>query len=242
MVFHIGTSGWHYDEWGHGVFYPKGLPKDQWLAFYAQHFDTVEINNTFYRLPKTEVTEAWGKQVQDGFRFTMKASRSITHVNRLRDCGEMTETFASRFRGIGEGRAGAILYQLPPYQRRDDSLLEAFLEALPLGLMHAFEFRHKSWFADDALGLLNRHNAGLCVHDMPEVKCPVTATASFAYIRLHGEGTETEGDYSDDELAIWAERARSISGNVDRVFVYFDNDTEGRALANARSLREMLHD
>jgi len=238
--YHVGTSGWHYEEWGGGLFYPEGLPKDRWLEFYARRFDTVEVNNTFYRLPKEEVTTGWGRQAPAGFQFTMKASRRITHEQRLKDCESIVTTFLSRFRAVGDGHTGAILYQLPPYQRRDDALLEGFLKLLPRDLRHAFEFRHRSWAAPECLDLLRRYGAALCIHDMPGVECPVEATTHFAYFRFHGNATATEGDYSDEELRTWAARIRNIGASVERVFVYFDNDEAARALANAQTLRDLL--
>ena len=239
-VYHVGTSGWHYDEWGHGLFYPQELPKSRWLRFYAQRFDTVEINNTFYRLPTEEVPKSWGEQAPEGFRFAMKASRRITHERRLRDCEEYLDIFLSRVRAVGEGHIGPVLYQLPPYMRRDDGLLEGFLKLLPRDMLHAFEFRHRSWFDPQALELLGRYGAGLCVHDMPAAECPITVTASFAYFRLHGLGGATEGEYSDDELRRWEKDIRDAAGGLEQAFIYFDNDEEGRALSNAETLRGLL--
>ena len=213
-VYHVGTSGWHYEEWGRGHFYPKDLPTDRWLPFYARHFDTVEVNNTFYRLPKEEVARGWGRQTPEGFLLTLKASRRITHQQRLRDCEELLTAFLDRTRAIGKDHIGSVLYQLPPYMRRDDGLLESFLALLPTDIRHAFEFRHRSWFEPQCLDLLRRYGAGL--------------------------GTVQEGDYSDEELRTWAERIRKAAIDLDHIFVYFDNDEEGRALSNAQTLRDLL--
>ena len=179
-------------EWGRGHFYPKDLPKDRWLPFYARHFDTVEVNNTFYRLPKEEVARGWGRQTPEGFLLTLKASRRITHQQRLRDCEELLTAFLDRTRAIGKDHIGSVLYQLPPYMRRDDGLLESFLALLPTDIRHAFEFRHRSWFEPQCLDLLRRYGVGLCVHDMPGAECPV---ATNRFLRLlspsrprHGPG------------------------------------------------------
>jgi uncharacterized protein YecE (DUF72 family) len=236
--YYIGTSGWHYDDWRQR-FYPPKLAKTGWLEFYSRHFDTVELNNTFYRLPKEAAFNNWYAKTPDNFVFSVKASRFITHIKRLKDAGEATNNFMSRSALLKE-KLGPILYQLPPSLHRNDALLEAFLATLPDGIQHVFEFRHQSWLTDEVYAILRRNNAGICTFDMPGLSCPLVATGDFAYIRFHGSRSLYSSSYSDEELAEWAERIKKITGNLDSVYIYFNNDVQGFALKNAETLRNYL--
>lgn len=230
--FRIGTSGWVYPHW-RGVFYPETLPQSQWFAFYATVFSTVEINNTFYRLPGENAWRHWREAAPEGFLYAVKGSRFITHIRRLRPGPEPVDLFTSRARLLGE-RLGPILWQLPPGHHRDVERLRSFLQLLPRDLPHVFEFRHASWFCDEVYTALREFGAGFCAYHMVDHATPLVATADFAYMRFHGSGDLYGGRYGDDELRVWAERLSALP--VSEVFVYFNNDAYGHAVANARTL------
>lgn len=234
--FWIGTSGFSYPHWRER-FYPRGLPSSRWLPFYASHFPTVELNVTFYRLPKEGAFEKWRQETPPGFRFAVKASRFITHLKKLKGIEEALETFIGRARFLGH-KLGPILYQLPPNLHRNDDLLEDFLRLLPADLDHAFEFRHSSWLKPEVFDLLRRHGAGFCAMHLVGLPCPVVATASFAYLRFHGSEGLYYGCYSDEELRQWAEKIAGLG--VGRVYAYFNNDADAHAVHNAQALACLL--
>ncbi len=236
-MIRVGCSGWVYNHW-RGVFYPKDVPQKAWFEFYAQHFDTVEINNSFYRLPKPETFASWRQRAPDGFCFAVKGSRFITHIKRLKEPQESVKRFFDSANELGP-RAGPILWQLAPSFQRDDERLAAFLAELPRQHIHAFEFRHKSWLTDDVYALLSEHRAALCVPDRPDLPQDVRCVTDWSYVRLHGSNHDN-GNYSQAELNTWADRIRAFADNGADVWVYFDNDQHGFAIENARSLRETL--
>jgi uncharacterized protein YecE (DUF72 family) len=236
--YYIGTSGWHYDDW-RGRFYPEKLPRNRWLEFYAQHFPTVELNNSFYRLPSENAFTGWYNSSPPDFRYAVKVSRFITHIKRLKDCNEAVANFMSRA-GILKEKLGPLLYQLPPSMHRNDERLESFLNILPRGLKHVIEFRHESWLVDEVFDILRRYNTGLCVFDMPELTSPLLATADFAYIRFHGSGSLYSSCYTDEELADWAKRIADLAKGLDSVYIYFNNDVQGFAIRNAATIRRFL--
>jgi len=236
--YYIGTSGWHYDDW-RGRFYTEKLPRNKWLEFYAQHFSTVELNNSFYRLPSENAFTGWYNSSPPDFRYAVKVSRFITHIKRLKDCDEAITNFMSRA-GILKEKLGPLLYQLPPSMHRNDETLESFLNVLPRGLKHAIEFRHESWLVDKVFDILRQYNAGLCVFDMPELTCPLLATADFAYIRFHGSDSLYSSCYTDKELAEWAQRIADLADNLEAVYIYFNNDVQGFAIRNAETMRRIL--
>ncbi len=236
-VYHIGTSGWHYDHWK-GGFYPQDLPRTEWLDFYARHFSTLEINNSFYHLPSENAFVNWRESSPAGFTFAVKVSRFITHVKKLRNAQEALDNFLGRARLLQE-KLGPLLYQLPPNMKRNDEVLESFLSLLPPELSHAFEFRNEGWFDEGVFDLLRRHRIGFCIYDMGSHPTPVLATADFAYIRFHGSA-QGDGCYSDNELEEWAERIAALGEKVRAVYIYFNNDAEGFALKNAQKLRDLL--
>jgi uncharacterized protein YecE (DUF72 family) len=238
LDYFIGTSGWHYEHW-RGGFYPEKLPKAKWLEFYAGNFNTVELNNSFYRLPSEAAFLNWRGSTPVNFTFSVKVSRFITHIKRLRDTREALEKFIDRAKILGE-KLGPLLYQLPPGMRRNDELLELFLSNLPQGSKHVFEFRHRSWFEDGVFQILRRHNAGFCVYDMPSVTCPLVATANFIYIRFHGSTGLYWSCYSDEELADWAKRLAALAENSKPIYAYFNNDARGFAVKNALTLENFL--
>jgi uncharacterized protein YecE (DUF72 family) len=236
--YFIGTSGWHYDDWRQR-FYPGELPKTGWLEFYARHFHTVELNNSFYRLPSENAFTSWHNSTPDDFTFAVKVSRYITHIKRLRDTGEAVEKFIQRAKILGE-KLGPLLYQLPPGLHRHDETLASFLSSLPRGYKHVIEFRHQSWLVAEVFAILRRHHAGFCVFDMPAFTCPLLATADFAYIRFHGSDGLYSSSYSNEELARWAKGIADLAAGLETVYIYFNNDVEGFALRNAATIRDYL--
>ena len=237
-TYYVGTSGWVYRHWRE-VFYPPKLPQSRWLEHYTQHFSTVELNNSFYRLPTQKAFCRWRETSPDGFVYAVKVSRFITHIKRLKDVDEPVETFISRARVLGE-KLGPLLYQLPPNMQRNDERLEGFLSLLPQGLRHVVEFRHQSWMDEGVFDMLRKHNVGLCVFDMPDLSCPLVATADFAYIRFHGATGLYYSCYSDEELEDWAGRIAALAKGLDAAYIYFNNDAEAHAVRNAQTLREKL--
>jgi uncharacterized protein YecE (DUF72 family) len=234
----IGTSGWHYDHWS-GLFYPAGLPKNKWFEHYAQHFDTVEINNTFYQLPKHETFKNWRKQAPDDFLFTVKANRYITHVKRLKNVQEPLERFLESARLL-MNNLGPILYQLPPGMHKDLDRLGAFIRLLPTKQTAVFEFRHKSWFSEDTYELLRQSNLAFCIHDMPGVPTPRVITGNVIYIRFHGATGRYEGDYPRSTLRDWARWIKQHAKEIRNVYAYFNNDARAYAVHNAKTFREQI--
>ncbi len=236
----IGCSGWNYKHWRNGVFYPPRLPPRQWLAFYADRFDTVEINNTFYRLPTVSAVQGWVDQSPPDFLFTVKMSRYITHIKRLTDLDEGIRRFYERIDPLVRSpKLGPVLWQLPPTFQRDDERLAAALDALPPG-RHCFEFRHESWFVDETFELLDSHGVGHAIGD--SAKYPFmkhVVTGDFAFVRFHAGTRGRGGNYSESELREWAERLRVWNERFD-VYAYFNNDWEGYAIQNGLRLKELL--
>ena len=223
MRLHVGTSGYNYDAW-RGSFYPEDLPAKKMLAYYAERFDTVEINYSFYRKPTPKILQGWAAQVPSLFRFALKAWQRITHQKRLRDCAELVESFADTARSLG-ARLAPILYQLPPNLKADLPLLRDFLHQLPRDLRAAFEFRHATWFGDETYAALREAGASLCIAESEELATPPVRTADFAYLRLR------RLDYDAAALAKWAEFVRGCPGDV---FVYFKHEDEARGPAFAK--------
>jgi uncharacterized protein YecE (DUF72 family) len=235
----IGCSGWNYAHWRERV-YPKGVPQRRWLEHYATLFDTVEVNNTFYRLPKRESVAAWVEQTPPDFLFAVKASRFLTHMKRLTDMGQGVERFYERIEPLAASpKLGPVLWQLPETFHRDDERLAFALERLPPG-RHCFEFRHPSWFAADVYALLREHRVALVIGDHPER--PFQAhelTADWTFVRFHYGSRGRNGNYSDRELETWKRRIAQWCRRVD-VLAYFNNDWEGYAVRNGLTLRRLL--
>jgi uncharacterized protein YecE (DUF72 family) len=235
----IGCSGWNYDAW-RGRVYPPGVPKRRWLEVYAEHFDTVEVNTTFYRLPKRAAVAAWAEQTPDGFEFTVKASRYLTHIKRLTDVGEGVRRFYERIEPLGEaGKLGPVLWQLPANFHRDDARLEGWLAARPPG-RHTIELRHPSWFVPEVMDALRAAGIALAIGDHPERAFQSReATADFRFVRFHYGSRGRGGNYSVSELATWARRIAQWRRHQD-VYAYFNNDWNGYAPANAAALIKRL--
>ena len=232
----IGTSGFSYKHWGNGVFYPQGFPPREWFNFYASQFDTVEINSTFYRLPKIEVFEGWYKKAPKDFVFVLKGSRFISHVKKFKDPKEPWEVFYQRAKTLKE-KLGPILFQTPPSWKRNVKRLEGFLEIVPGTVRFAFEFRHPSWFDEEVYGVLKRFNACLCFVSSPDWPTAEILTADFVYVRFHGEEKLYASNYSDEKLKKWAEKFKKWLKKGKDVYAYFNNDALGYAPQNARTLR-----
>lgn len=239
---HIGCSGWAYRDW-RGVLYPDKLPQREWLRHYASEFETVEVNNTFYRLPSLETVNGWLEQTPEGFLFAVKASRYLTHIKRLRELGRYLENFLERIAPLRNSpKLGAILWQFPATFERDDERLRSALAEITKRTpgRHAFEFRHESWFAASTYELLREHGAALVIADAPERPFQThELTADWTYVRLHYGARGRRGNYSERELDTWARRIAAWRANTE-VFVYMNNDWEGFAIRNARFLRERL--
>jgi len=212
-----GTSGFSYKEWK-GSFYPEDLPAEEMLAYYSARLPAVEINNTFYRMPKPSMLEGWAAQVPAEFRFILKASQRITHRKRLKEAGDEVAYFFQTASTLGE-RLGPTLFQLPPNLKKDLPRLEAFLEVLPPRAPAAFEFRHASWFEDDVFGALRAKGAALCVAEDEELATPLVATADWGYLRLRRQ------DYDDAAVAGWAEKVRAQAWT--EAFVFFKHEDAG---------------
>lgn len=232
----IGTSGWHYGHWA-GPFYPPDLPKDKWLEYYAQRFDTVEINNTFYQLPREETFRNWRKQAPAGFLFTVKANRYITHIKRLKDPQEVLDRFFERVRLLKKN-LGPILYQLPPSLHKDLARLELFIELLPKSNFAVFEFRHESWYCEDTYKLLDKFNVGFCIHDLSGLESPRVVTGDIIYVRFHGTTGRYSGCYSKPMLGNWAKWLKDHAKDVHSIYVYFNNDACAYAVSNAKTLKK----
>lgn len=231
----IGTSGYQYDHWK-GVFYPEDLPKTRWLAHYMGHFDTVEVNNTFYNLPAEKTFDAWHDAAPPGFRYALKFSRYGSHMKKLKDPQDSIGHFLARADRL-KAYAGPILVQLPPRWHADPGRLRAFLEAAPRRYRWAVEMREPSWLSDEIYGVLEDHDAALCIHDML-ADHPRRLTADWTYVRFHGD--HYQGSYSEAELEDWAGRIRGWLGDGIDVHAYFNNDEEGHAVRNALDLRERV--
>ena len=235
----IGCSGWNYASWKDPVY--EGKPPRLWLSLYARRFDTVEVNNTFYRLPQKSAVARWVEQSPPDFLFAVKASRYLTHIKRLTDLGDGIRRYYERIEPLARSpKMGPVLWQLPPTFRRDDARLAAALRALPLG-RHCFEFRHASWFAEPVYELLRAHGAALAIADRPEVKeyQAHVFTTDWTYVRFHYGSRGRRGNYSERELEEWAQLLEAWSRDVE-ILVYFNNDWEAFAVRNAQWLKKRL--
>ena len=240
MQIRIGCSGWAYESWRDGVFYPPRLASRNRLGHYATRFDTVELNASFYRLPTRAAAEHWARQTPDDFRFAVKVSRYLTHTVRLDDTAKHLALLLGRIEPLS-GKIGPLLWQLPPTFRRDDERLAQALADLPHELRHAFEFRHPSWFVDDVFSLLREHEVAVVIADRPDLG-PLqteTLTADFVYVRFHHGSRGRRGNYSPSELEFWATRVRNWARDRE-VWAYFNNDWEGFAPKNAEALQQLL--
>jgi len=234
----IGTSGWHYRHWV-GTFYPAGMPAARMFMYYQRFFDTVELNNSFYRLPTPEAFRAWRDAAPEDFRFAVKGSRFLTHNKKLKEPEQALANLLPRAELLGE-KLGPILFQLPPKWKVNVQRLGEFLATLPRDHRYAFEFRESSWNTQAVYDTLHRFNAAYCIHELAGFHTPVIVTADFAYVRLHGPGGKYQGCYADETLCQWADRIAQWSRELKAVYVYFDNDDSGYAPRNALELKERV--
>ncbi len=233
-MLRVGTSGWNYPHWK-GIFYPEDLPKDKWLDFYMRHFDTVEVNSTFYRLPQKKAVEAWYKKSYPGFVYSIKMNRTVTHIKRLKNAEEELERFFELISALKE-RCGIILIQLPPNLKFDRDLFEKFCSFLNPSYRYALEVRNRSWIDEEAFRIMRRHGIAFCISDTAG-KYPYfeEITADFVYIRLHGSKILYRSLYTEEEIKRWAEKIRKWKRET---YVYFDNDFCGYAVKNAKMLKD----
>jgi uncharacterized protein YecE (DUF72 family) len=231
-MFWVGTSGYNYPEWK-GSFYPDDLPAKKMLPYYAARFPTVEINYTFYRMPTEKLVSGWAGQTPAPYRLTLKAPRRITHDKRLKNTGDDVKFFCEVAGTLGE-KLGTLLFQLPPFLRKDVALLDAFLGELPPDVRAAFEFRHASWFDEDVFARLAARNLAVCVADSEKLSTPVRITADYAYFRLRDEG------YQPDDIKRWAETIAGDAAACRDVFVYFKHEESGKGPEFARLLMDYL--
>ena len=234
----IGCSGWNYRHW-RGLFYPAKLPIRAWFAHYAECFDTVEINNSFYRLPSAEVFDAWREQAPPGFRYAVKANRFLTHQKKLKDPAEPLARMFGNVLHLGD-KLGPILYQLPPRWRLDLGRLRDFLALLPPGQTHVFEFREPSWMTDEVFGLLDACGVSFCTHDMPGMAVPRLAVGRIANVRFHGSSGKYWGRYSAGQLADWHAWMEAEQMRGRDVYAYFNNDIHGHAIEDALALKRFF--
>lgn len=239
LPFRVGTSGWIYQHW-RGVFYPAEMPVKHWFAHYTGFFDTVEINNSFYRLPSEEAFDAWASQAPPGFLYTLKASRFLTHMKKLKDAEGPLDLILGRARCLGP-HLGPILYQLPPRWRCDLPRLRSFLKLLPLDLRHVLEFRDSSWYIDAVRDALAEQGVCFCIHDLRGADCPEWLTGPTVYLRFHGPTEQAyAGGYSRSHLSRWTERIAGYVQTGRDVFAYFNNDIGGHAVEDARTLKSLM--
>ncbi|HDM09079.1 MAG: DUF72 domain-containing protein [Deltaproteobacteria bacterium] len=234
--FRIGTSGWNYKHWKE-IFYPANVAQRKWLEFYCTRFDTVELNATFYRLPKVETFQSWKKRTPQGFLWAVKANKFITHTKRLKDCEEPIERFYSSVKGLDK-KLGPILFQLPPSLQFDESLFEDFCSLLSNSYKHVLEVRHASWIDDKAFQIMAKNQIAFCISDTAgRYPYHEQITADFTYVRLHGSKKLYASKYATEELETWAKKL--LDWGVD-AYVYFDNDFGGNAVENAMELKGLL--
>ncbi len=234
----IGTSGWHYKHWL-GSFYPPRMPPSKMLAFYQERFDTVELNNSFYHLPKKPALERWHDSTPANFCFAVKGSRFLTHMKKLKDAEAGVAKFLEAVEVLAD-KLGPILFQLPPNWELDYERLRSFLKILPDYRRYAFEFRNASWEVQQIYDLLERYRSAHCAFDLAGYQSPVRLTTDFAYVRLHGPGNKYQGSYGEEALGQWADRIAAWRGQLAAVYIYFDNDDSGFAAFNAARLKELI--
>jgi uncharacterized protein YecE (DUF72 family) len=234
---HIGTSGWSYKHWK-GIFYPADLPRGQEFQYYTERYDTVEINNSFYRLPDLNTFREWRKCSPTSFLFAVKASRFFTHMKKLLLDKEMIRPFFKSVKGLGE-KLGPILFQLPPRWKFNPGRLQSFLKILPRKYRYTFEFRDHSWYREETYDILKQYNVSFCIYELEQHISPIIVTADFVYIRLHGPGEKYQGSYSDETLNSWKKKILTWQKQGLDVFIYFDNDIGGHAVNNASRLIQL---
>jgi uncharacterized protein YecE (DUF72 family) len=235
----IGTSGWHYKHWV-GRYYPHDIKPSEMLDYYLRDFDTVELNNTFYNLPKETSFETWRQSVPAKFVFAVKGSRFITHMIKLKEPERGIVNFIPRAQLLGR-KLGPILWQLPPGWKVNLERLEEFLQKLPKGPRYAFELRNETWMDERVYAILRKYNAAFCIYELAGYHSPIEVTANWTYIRLHGPTLHKyQGSYSDAQMREWAKRIEKWGRTLDALYIYFDNDDSAFAVDNALTLKRMV--
>ena len=237
MTYHLGTSGWSYPDWRER-FYPEDIPQREWLPFYAQHFNTVEINMTFYRFPKPETLKGWLDKTPPGFSFTLKANRQITHLKKIKGVKSQVRYFYILADSLRD-RLGCILFQLPPSLTLNLDLLKDFLLTLSPQYRNVIEFRHESWYREEVYELLRTHNVTICVVSAPELPDHIIETSETSYFRFHGRIGWYKYNYSDEALEDWAEGIKQTRAK--ECYIYFNNDYQAYAVWNCKKLSELLN-
>jgi len=235
---HIGTSGWHYGHW-RGPFYPEDWPKAEFLKYYVRHFRSVEINNSFYQLPKKETLSTWREETPSDFIFTVKGSRFITHMKKLKDAEDSLPPLLDAVDAL-EPKLAVLLFQLPPRWHCNAERLKDFLKSVPSDYRLAFEFRDESWFSGEIYEVLRHHGAAFCIYDLAGRLSPKEVTADFIYVRLHGPDGAYKGQYDTSALSGWAGAFSTWASQGKEIFCYFDNDEAGYAAQDALTLQKML--
>jgi len=234
----VGCSGWVYRHW-RGVFYPADLAQKRWFEHYAAHFDTVEINASFYRVPLAATFHGWREKAPPGFRYAVKVNRFITHMKKLLECEQSLDQFIALARPLGD-KLGPLLIQLPPSLHKDLPRLDQFLQRLPSDIEHVVEFRHNSWYEEDTLALLDGHGVGFVSHDLKGLVSPRWASGRVAYVRLHGTSGKYRGRYTEGQIADWADWFRQQQAVGRSCWAYFNNDIGGDAIRDAMELKRAV--
>lgn len=237
MKYQIGCSGWLYNDWK-GLFYPEDLDKAKWLEYYSSQFNSVEINNTFYKFPKKELFQDWYNKVPKDFTFTLKGSRVVTHLKKLNDPGNQVKNFFEQAEVLKD-KIGAILWQLPGNIHKKSNRLENFCKILSSDFKNAIEFRHESWFDDEIVEILNKYKVAFCVISAPQLPETFYKTANFIYLRFHGKKDWYKHNYSKEELKSWKKKLEE--NKTYNAFLYFNNDYKANAPKNAKELSYLVN-
>lgn len=234
--YFLGCSGFYYNHWKIR-FYPQTLPKTKWLSFYAQHFNTIEVNNTFYRYPTQKLLEDWYQKTPSGFHFTLKANRAITHTRKFHNTEQLTANFYKLAHILGE-KLSCVLFQLPPFVHRNLELLEKIASQVDPKVTNVVEFRHVSWWDSEVYEFMKKKGLVFCSVSSSELPETLAKTTSDVYVRFHGKDGLYHGFYSEEQLGEWAEKIRQQ--NPRRVFCYFNNDANAYAVKNCQTLKRLL--
>jgi uncharacterized protein YecE (DUF72 family) len=237
---YIGTSGWNYKSWKN-KFYPEELAQKEWLDYYSKRFNSVEINNTFYQLPQKHTFKNWADQTPEDFIFSVKASRYITHLKKLKECGDAVDKLIEHSSRLKE-KIGIFLFQLPANQGKDIDKLKSFINQLPDKYKYAFEFRHHSWFDDSVLNILDKNNCGVVINSSPDFPFQDITTGKICYIRMHGSKKLYSSKYSKEELEKFANIIIKYHNKGFHSFIYFNNDIHGYAVENADTMQKLISD
>ncbi|MCD6104241.1 MAG: DUF72 domain-containing protein [Thermosipho sp. (in: Bacteria)] len=233
-MYFVGTSGWSYNHWVN-IFYPENLEKNKWLNFYSKHFNTVEVNSTFYRIPFENIVKSWYKKTPENFFFAIKGTKVITHRMKLNGVDEYLKKFIERV-SLLNGKLKVILWQLPPSLKKDIPLLENFIKILPINYKHAIEFRNITWFDDELFDILEQNNIAFCISDSSRYKSLWIKTADFVYIRFHGPKNLYASEYGE-QLKDFSKKIKLFNCES---YIYFNNDFNGFAIKDALRLKSLL--